>query len=212
MKFLILMICFCAASLRAQFSGEMHMDCGGANVAAVDDRLQQLAGPVDPTDKSDIECRFSYMESLSRSRDARALPLIVRYLDIENPHYGKSARPESKIFRPMPFGGQYPAIVYSTEYGVDAVPVLIQTISSEPNLSLKAKNAVRALMTIEARNPPSGVKVIAQAARNADPSRSGVILHAANFATTTWECHLILSECQNALVLQESEQRPTGSK
>lgn len=205
MKVYALAICLCAASLHAQFSGVMRMNCDSTLSNSVDDKLRQLASPLDAGDEHAIECRFSHMEGLSRSHDPRALPLIAHYLDIENPNFARKSTPESKIFRPMPFGGQYPAIVYLTEYGQDAVPVLIQTVSLEPAFSLKAKNAVRALMIVEARNPPAGVQALAQAARDSDSSHSAVLLQAASFATTTWECHSIMAACKNALTARGNE-------
>jgi len=204
MKIYALAICICAMPLPAQFSGVMRMSCDETRPASVDRQLQQLAAPVNADDKRAVECRFSYMEGLSRSQDPRALPLIAQYLDIANPNYGKSDTPESRIFRPFPFGGQFPAIVYVTEYGKNAVPFLMQIIGSEPDFSLKAKNAVRALMIVEASNPPAGVLILARAAGAAEATHSAVLLQAANFATTTWECHSIIAKCKSALTPADS--------
>lgn len=199
MKVYALMICLGAVPLHGQFSGVMRMNCDSANPASLDDQLQRLAAPIDANDKQDIECRFSCMESLSRSQNPRALPLIARYLGIENPNFGDVNTPEAKIARPVPSGGEFPAIDYITEYKRDAVPVLIQTISSEGDFSLKAKNAARALMIVEANHPPEGVRILARSARLSGAAHPSVLLQAATFAATTWECHTMIEACRKEL-------------
>jgi hypothetical protein len=94
------------------------------------------------------------------------------------------------------FGEQFPALVYILEYKKAAVPVLLNTIAGESSLSLKAKNAVEAIIMIEAQDPPTGVRRIVEAASRTDSSSSARVLEeAAHYATNTWACHLLLTEC-----------------
>lgn len=186
-------------SLCAQTPLVMQMECKDSAAISPDERIALLAKEIDRGDKQNLECMFSFMDDLSRSEDARALPLIARYLDVPNPRLEKDLGKGAKIGRPELFGGRFPAIIYIVEYRKEAAPVLVQAIASEPGLTLKAKNATLALMTVEAPDPPKGVRLLAEAAARASGASAKALSQAAQFATTTWECHLILAKCEGAL-------------
>ena len=208
MKILSIAVFLSANFLCAQAPPQMQMGCGDSGKVSADEQIAMLSKDIDRRDGQTIECMFSYMDGLSRSEDLRALPLIARYLDLPNPRLGRDFGKGGKIGHPVLFGGKFPAINYIIEYRQDAVPILVQTIASESELTLEGKNAVLALMVIEAPDPSKGVRLLAEAARKSSGASARVLFQAAQFATTAWECHLILAKCEEALTVEAAPQQP----
>jgi len=190
--------------LRAQTPDSMLMHCEGSEKLSPDEMLLRLGSFADTGDDAATECLFAYMQDLSRARDKRVLPFIASNLDLSNPRSrnpGPGAHPGHGVL----FGGQFPAIEYIVSFKTEALPVIAQTIAGQPGLTLKAKNAVLAWMVIEAPDPPRGVQLLVEAADKASGASAKTLSLAAQFATTTWQCHLILSKCDDALA---SRQKP----
>ena len=186
-----------AVRSNAQTNDRMTMQCSEPAALSADDELATISGEIVRAKGPHLECIFYHMDDLSRRKEPRALPMIARYLDVPNPRRAE----DFSIGRSGPYGGEYPAIEYILWFRKSAVPVLVTTIEDEPSLSLKAKNAVLALMFVEASDPPSGVKLLAEVSRNQGEPKKAALLKAAQFAAESWQCHLIKTECQQALDL-----------
>jgi len=192
-------ILIAVGSLNAQPPRSMLMHCDNSENLSAEVKLSKIRSFSDIQDTKTLECIFSYMDHLSMVRDVRAPPLIANYLDVPNPKLQEKQTNAPNPGHGVPLGGHYPALIYLMMYRQDALPVLLKTISAEPEFTLKAENAVRAWMYIEAPNPPMGVQLLAEAAREANGTSAKTLSEAARFATTTWQCHLLLTDCQNAL-------------
>lgn len=199
MKLALTLILGVLVQAHAQRAPEMQMQCSNTSVAGADAQLQALATGFNPDNKQDLECRFSWMEQLSNAHDSRAIPVIAKYLDVSNPVLERTAASDSHIFTPIPFRGRYPALIYIVEYRGDALPILVDAIAHEPGLTLKTKNAVAALMMIEAPDPPAGVKLLADQAKKEQRPVSQTLDSAAQFAVDSWQCHLMKQKCLEAL-------------
>jgi len=200
------MLSLVSGKLCAQASNAMSMQCNEPRISS-DEQLDELSNAIVKTDTGHLECLFSYMNGFSKARDSRALPQIVRYLDVKNPRTSRA----DPIGGQELFGGKYPAISYIVQYRKTAVPVLINELEHEKTFSLKAKNAVLALMLIEAPDPPAGVRLLVDAASKRGSSNN-VLWEAAKFAANSWQCHLEKSECEKALSDPASDSRVPEEK
>lgn len=193
MKSMLLMLSLVVGRLCAQTSDVMSMQCNEPPISS-DEQLDKLTGLAGMTDSRHLECLFSYMNDLSKMRDPRALPRIARYLDVENPRISRA----NPIGGGELLGGEYPAITYIVQYRKTALPVLVKELENERSFSLRAKNAVLALMLIEAPDPPAGVRLLANAAKTGGSS-TNALMDAAKFAVNSWQCHLEKADCEKAL-------------
>jgi hypothetical protein len=194
-KSILLLVALAVGNVYAQEMGRMTMQCNEQPTPAIDEQLAMINADPAKMDSKHLECIFSYMDGLSKGKDQRATASIARYLDVHNP---RSAA-EHPIGSGNWFGGEFPAVQYIMQYRQLAIPVLIDTIKREAGLTLKAKNAVAALMLIEAPDPPTGVSMLANEARKTQGSSSQSLTEAARFAVDSWQCRQLQSECRNAL-------------
>lgn len=194
-KLPLIIVALLIGKAQAQSGDRMSMQCKEPPAASLEEQLARINREGVKSDAARLECAFFYLDNLSRAKDSRALPLIAQYLDVPNPR-SAAANP---IGGHALFGGEYPAIDYIVSYRKAALPTLLDCIEKEPGLTVRARNAVQALMVIEAPDPPGGVRLLVETANNASGAQAKALSQAAQFATKTWQCHLILAKCEEAL-------------
>ena len=126
------------------------------------------------------------------------MQIIAQNLDLPRP--GSPADLEWQLpSGPQSYGGGYPAMDDMTYFRKDAVPVLLDTIAQASPGSLLSQNAVRVFMTIEASDPPSGVKLLVQEAGKREGNSADVLMEAAKYAVSVGQCRYAVQACHDAL-------------
>lgn len=171
------------------------LQCGNSSELTTEQQLNRLNAPINRNDTGAVKCIVSSMNSLSRVHDGRAINPIIEYLDLKKP----TDVDESPFGQRGLYGGEYPALTDIVQFGVSALPALIDAIVNSPPRSIKSENAVRALMAIEAPNPPGGIALLMSRAAKENRSRALALRQAAQFAATLPQCRYALEGCQKAL-------------
>jgi hypothetical protein len=202
----VILAIFLIASLSrsyAQTGNDTISDCKENVSKSGDVKLKRLAAGFNRNDLIATRCALSYMDDLSKARDQRAMAYIVQYLDLQRPEPPGLLGAAPQVSHMEMMGGQYPALTDILRYGIDALPVLVKTISDDSGLSLNTKNAVRVIMVIESHDPPSGIKLLVEAAKE-NRANTKILTEAAQFAATLYQCKNVQSAC-NRIAEGQSE-------
>lgn len=174
--------------------------CSAQQSLPADKALDVLNRPLNRGDRFAVTCAIAFMDDLSRAREPGAMEVIARYLDLQSPEKSPAeigANPDVG-FGEL-YGGEYPAIDYIVRYRNKAIPALIEAIAHSTTGSLESRNAVRALMWIEAPDPPAGVRLLVEAAGKEQGNSYEALMDAAEYAASQYQCRNTVQACHEPL-------------
>jgi hypothetical protein len=135
------------------------------------------------------------IQKLGSIRDARAIPILVKYLDYEREFKPKQNQdPNLKIdmveithWQDRPLIKRFPAIESLFQIGKSALPALVEVIKEGEMASVKSKNALETFQLIFRDDLSEGVKYL-EDAMNASDTQTGMLRLSLALDETRAEC------------------------
>lgn len=107
------------------------------------------------------------IDELGQRRISESIPNLIKYLDVER----KSKFNGGAIgLRPLPIGGDFPAVSALFQIGESALPALIEVITKEQTDLLKSKNALRTIHLIFREDLSKAVEYLEKSMAQAETS------------------------------------------
>lgn len=170
--------------------------CPDREKLSADQKLEILEKPLNRYDRSAVACVVAFMDDLSRRGDSRVIGVLIQNLDLE-------LTPAEIVSELSPglhvYGGKYPAMDDISWFGKNAFPPLLDEIAKATPGTLLSQNAIKTFMSLQAQDPPSGVKLLIQRAAKEQGRASQNLADAAKYATSVWQCRDMVQACQDAL-------------
>ena len=188
------------AMMTATVLGTAHLKssaaCPDPEKLSANQKLEMLETPLDRNDRAAVACTVAFMDDLSRRRDFKVMGVLIQNLDLEL----TTAEILSELSPGLHvYGGKYPAMDDISWFGKDALPPLLDEIAKGTPETLLTQNAIKIFMSLQAHDPPSGIKLMVQRAAKEEGRASQNLTDAARFATSLWQCRHMVQACQDAL-------------
>jgi hypothetical protein len=170
--------------------------CSDHEKLSADQKLDILKRPLNRNDRSAVACTVAYMDELSRRGDSRVIPILIQNLDLR-------LTPDETISLLSPglhaYGGAYPAMDDICWFTKNAVSPLLDAIAEAGSESLLSQNATKVLMSLQAKDPPAGIKLLLDRAAKEHGRASENLIDAARYAVSLQQCRYAGQACQDAL-------------
>ncbi len=141
-------------------------DCAHLQGASSVDLVSYLASTV--PDYKNAECAAFAIDKLGSQRYQPAIPVLTKFLDFRwprNVQKNLQAQQNDRVFEPSRGRmGTYPAISALEQYGQDALPALLQTITADSTSPTAREAAAFVLMKIYKNEPSKGVALLKEGA------------------------------------------------